>query len=739
LKWSKIEALCLGLIWLSAVRLPACGPDFPNNLLDRGDQAVLDAPAADFTRELERMKLVTPRTRAVPPAEGQNYEDQSSAVEMTDLAAALKREKISSELATVILQAHLAERMKLNDFLARRETWNRFNAGYLEQITNGEHPPPNTNPPPVIPNVAVTPGLPREFADYFAGAIQWHQDGGWAAGECWARVLALPAAERHFKSTWAAFMLAKFHAHYLQQYPQDTGDEAAGYYQQVRALAKVGFADSAGLAVASLGGEAQIYLHRKDYERALDLYLEQFAAGDDSAVDSLQVVVRQILHHGDAGVLRELAARPNARRVITAYLISHRWSWENDQTKNEETTQWLGAVEAAGVKDLDSAEELALAAYQAGQWDIAQRWIKRAPASPVAQWLQVKLLLRAGKVSQAAALLAQVTRRFPLAANSTNALAGLKDNLTVERNDEENTEAAGQVLGELGVFKLARREYAEALDALLRAGFWMDAAYVAERVLTVEELKKYVDRNWPAVVETESSGAFNAAPVLDGLESTARPKPVTDRRSGARARSQSAEPLVPRRTGFTPEMTVRDQIRYLLARRLARLNLDAGMEWSASVPGAARSAGKSALASSNPPAPPSVAAPGDGRTPVLNPEARAYYPAEWQPQFDALRQALLTGRDESLTSTQRAGALLSAAFITRTNGMELLGTEVEPDWYVNGGDYQIGVSVASRTNESTQLLASTPNSGVPRSIMRNPKCAFIIVFKPPIWRSKPPR
>jgi hypothetical protein len=29
--------------------------------------------------------------------------------------------------------------------------------------------------------------------------------------------------------------------------------------------------------------------------------------------------------------------------------------------------------------------------------------------------------------------------------------------------------------------------------------YWMDAAYVAERILTVDELKAYVDRNWPEV------------------------------------------------------------------------------------------------------------------------------------------------------------------------------------------------------------------------------------------------
>jgi hypothetical protein len=56
---------------------------------------------------------------------------------------------------------------------------------------------------------------------------------------------------------------------------------------------------------------------------------------------------------------------------------------------------------------------------------------------------------------------------------------------------------ANQTLGESGVILLSRRHYTEALDSLLRAHFWGDAAYIAERVLTIDELKAYIDRTWP--------------------------------------------------------------------------------------------------------------------------------------------------------------------------------------------------------------------------------------------------
>lgn len=589
----------------------ACGPFFPNNLLDAGDSAMLQPPVANFQRELERMKLVTAKTRAVPLADGQKYFEQSTEVEMTDLAAALKREKISSEQATVIMQAHLAERMKLNAFLKAQDEWSQFHSGIYD--TNWIEQP-NTNPPPAFPAVAVTPGLPREFADYFEGAIEWRKSGGWPAVEPWQRLLELPASERHFKSTWAAFMLAKY---YESQTNDFSDDEAMKSFEQVRALAKDGFADSPGLATASIGGEARIYLRRKNYERAIELYLEQFAAGDDSAANSLRFSASRAVAetNSNAAQLKILALNPLTRRVVTAYLISRnpyvdpREAETDPDAKQffDRTTAWLEAVESADVKDVDSASQLALAAYQASQMEIAQRWVNRAGNEPVAQWLQAKLFVRAGKISEAAKLLAKLSREFPQEFPGTNAPVKFAENLFVDI-DTDQISAGRQAAGELGVLRLARREYAEALDALLRSGYWMDAAYVAERVLTTEELKTYVDRNWPA---------------LTGGKEETEIQPENEYAAGPR-----------------------EKIRYILGRRLARE--------------------------------------------TTGTEARNYYPANFQQGFDSYIESLRAGRNENLSPAARANNLFAAAMIVRTNGMELFGTELEPDWAIYGGDYDLG-------------------------------------------------
>ena len=615
----------------------ACGPFFPNNLLDAGDSAVLQPPVADFQLELERMKLVTAKTRAVPLADGQKYFEQSTEFEMSDLAAALKREKISSEQATVIMQAHLAERMKLNAFLKAQDEWSHFHSGIYD--TNWVEQP-NTNPPPVFPAIAVTPGLPREFADYFEGAIAWQNHKTWDANRAWERLLELPPSERHFKSVWAAFMLGNYYAEDVTNNPYyeiklSDEDEALKYFGQVRTLATNGYTDSLGLATASLGEEARVYLRRKNYERAIELYLEQFAAGDDSAVNSLRFAAARAIAETNStpAQLKNLANNSRARRVITAYLISRRPYDDANEAANspdannyfDRTTAWLNAVESADVKDVESASQLALAAYRANQMEIAQRWINRAGRELVAQWLQAKLFMRAGKTAEAARLLASLSREFPQQPPGTNAPVSFAQSLYVTVNSAwgDTIPIGSQAFGELGVLHLARREYTEALDALLRSGYWMDAAYVAERVLTTDELKGYIDRTWSVAIN-----------------------------SGSNSNENTLSPL----TGFTRPMTSREQIRYLLARRLAR---ETG-----------------------------------------GPIALSYFPTNYSSDYQTLLTELRAGHDATLPAEIRAKNLFAAAVMTRTNGLELFGTELEPDWAIYGGNYDFGITWQNRaTNE----------------------------------------
>src|SRR6185436_18355587 len=98
-------------------------------------------------------------------------------------------------------------------------------------------------------------------------------------------------------------------------------DKAVEYYRKVRALAEAGFADSLGLAAASLGQEARLCLNRTNYEAAIELYLQQRAAGDDTAENSICFTVRGLVSGGSER-FAALVENPITRRVVTAYIIS---------------------------------------------------------------------------------------------------------------------------------------------------------------------------------------------------------------------------------------------------------------------------------------------------------------------------------------------------------------------------------------------------------------------------------
>jgi hypothetical protein len=155
----------------------------------------------------------------------------------------------------------------------------------------------------------------------------------------------------------------------------------------------------------------------------------------------------------------------------------------------------------------------------------------------------------------------------------------------------------------LGILQASRGQYVKALDNLIRGNSWLDAAYLAERVLSVDELIKYVDATCPD----------------DG--------------------TAPAEPTI-----WAKGPQLRSGLRYLLARRLTRLG-----RWK---------------------------------------EARPYYPAKLCERLDAYVGAIRAGHDNTLHTAERAENLWQAARIARLEGMELLGTELGPDYACVGGEYE---------------------------------------------------
>lgn len=468
----------LALVLIAAAPTLACGPFFPNSVLDIPRETLFATPVATFAREIQMLRIpAPPGLPAMMPGTNTDVYGQSIAADMADIDAVLQQSRIPAAARARLLSQYRLVREKVSEHAAEHVLWREQNPYWAVEAKRDP-------PPPVLTNVVVPSGLPPEFAGYLCGLLALHGGRTNEACDAWRSVLALPNEDRRHRSTWAAFMLGKAML--------DTDRPAAiAWFRQVRQLRADGFADTLGLAASSLGWEALAELRQKNYERAVDLYLQQHASGDYTAFESLRTTAHAALHAG-APVLRRLAQYENARRVLTAYLVSQ------EAPPPEAARQWLSALEAASVRDVEHADRLAWLAYQAGDVVHAQRWLARARKdSPGGQWVAAKLLLRAGKLEEAAARLAAMVRQFPKNEDWSDIYKYGEVTGPLDDCDHElRRQTVAQINGERAILSMARGNYVDALDLLLRNGYWFDAAYVAERVLTTGELKVYVDQNW---------------------------------------------------------------------------------------------------------------------------------------------------------------------------------------------------------------------------------------------------
>ncbi len=460
----------------------ACGPDFPNAYLVMPGDRLTALPTLDFASELAR--VFPPRTdvaslRPVPP-------EAAVAAEREEWRAALATAGVTSDRLTAILEK------------------------------------PDRAAPPAE--------LPREFQLYGAGAAAWRAKDFPSAIARWRELLALPAAERPRRSVWAAYMLGRALA-------EDRPDDATRHFQLTRELAAQGFADSQGLALASLGEEARVRLQANDHAGALRLYLQQQSFGEPSALASLQLTLQAVFALDDTAAatptdsadftpspLRALGADRDLRALVTAWFVARggpHTPWTAHATQR--FRRWIEALPADASLTPAEADRWAWAAYQNGLWDQAGLFARfAAPDAAASEWVRAMLLLREGRIEDAAAHLANAARFFPQdAALSAPAFAADGDRRF--RATQQDLPAE-QLKGVRGTLALQRQQYLEALRLFLAAGHWPDAAYVAERVLTLGELTTF------ARAETHAASAPMRPPEeYEWRGTTAERAPTADR------------------------------------------------------------------------------------------------------------------------------------------------------------------------------------------------------------------
>lgn len=449
--WPR-HLLCLSLCLPLGSAL-ACGPDFPMRLLDNRGQTLADLPEGSFNFELSRLGKTIAGLKNVTAAT-HNPNDMYG----EENAAAEAREKAEQAGLSAEQQALIKQLRGLTD---------------AHQVE------------------AQGASLPAEIRLYVAGAVAFATGEQQLAVEYFNKLLALPADQRPLRSTWAAYSLGRtwFAMSSAGGDAVEALERSRDAFRQARQLSIDGFSDPLELGVASLGEEARVLRTAGDWSGAIELYEAQNLHGSAVGYTSLKQLMNELAELPEAKLV-ELLQHKAVQQLVTASLVSRQgWSF-GDEPPNEKKLVKLLQNSTRG--SLDNADRLAAMSYQQGDYTGAKAFLENAGDGGLAWWLRAKLAVRDGDKNAAAAAYSKAAQAFPQS-----------EDWGYRRTPDWAYEAVQpkcRVEGESAILALQRGEYLQAFVQLYRSNsvYWFDAATVAERVLTVQELKKYVDDNVPA-------------------------------------------------------------------------------------------------------------------------------------------------------------------------------------------------------------------------------------------------
>lgn len=464
--WPR-HVLCLSLSLPLGSAL-ACGPDFPMRLLDNRSQSLAELPEGNFNVEINRLGHAIAGLKNATAATNIPGDGYGDAPDYAGQRSTAEQAGLTPEQQALVQQ--------------------------LRSLTDARQVE------------AQGANLPAEHMFYLAGAVAFNAGDHGLATEYFQKVLALPADQRALRSTWAAYSLGR--ALFAMSSEAGAGPDLLAQsrkaFEQTRQLSIDGFSDPLELGVASLGEEARVARTAGDWDSAIELYATQNLHGSAVGYSSLKLLIADLMAMPD-DQLAVLLKGKAVQQLVTASLISRLgWSF-GDQPPNEQKLIKLLQNSTRG--SLDNADRLAAMNYQQGDYASAKAFLEQAGDGGLAWWLRAKLALRDGDKSAAAAAYAKAAQAFP-----QNESWGER---RTQDWDYETVQPKCRVDGESAILALQRGDYLQAFDQLYRSQniYWYDAATVAERVLTLDELKQYVDTQVPAPPPLSQQDRDNYVPL----------------------------------------------------------------------------------------------------------------------------------------------------------------------------------------------------------------------------------
>lgn len=387
--------------------------------------------------------------------------------------------------------------------------------------------------------------LPEEFRFYIRSLTLDRAD---ALALCEA-LLNLPPAQRRHLSALAAYRQARLRMAMTADLDEDGGEvhlqDVRRDLKHVKQLVAEGYPAIAYLDLAADGWLARTYLYGTSLEsayesadsevdpaRALQAYVQLYRQGDATARDSIEHVLRAVLASGE---MAPLTKDPLHRKLTTAYLCSARQLAQNGlggfaAELNADAVGWLNALRAAKVDFREDAVRLAALQYRLGQWEACKMTLKFTSADDAtAQLLAARLRIRSGDLAGASSVLRPLAaRRFTWRAPmelypgqyrvppyfsfnggdfsyagpdyeipeyvSKAFMTSESDTYTFDFGQAAGAVSRARV--ELAILELHFGHYVPAMNLFYNEGMREDGDYVAECVLTTDELKVAVDRAW---------------------------------------------------------------------------------------------------------------------------------------------------------------------------------------------------------------------------------------------------
>ncbi len=405
----------------------------------------------------------------------------------------------------------------------------------------------------------------QEFYLYTLGREQLKANQGLDFPDAWQQLLALAPEKRHYRTIWVYFGEALRANDY-----QECDRNLRLLHEAVQA----GFADTLALEESLMRQLLRRAPDNPDTLRYLPLILVTRSVDDPYHRQVINdfLRIKQRMRTRPETDFERLMSDPVGRMVLLVL-------------RPDLTPKIKESLKNNSNQSVMNADRLAWYAFNRGDFDSCQELLNLASDDSL---LKLYLQSRLARMANDPALAAQYLRRWLELCSAGESIPG---GLEVVKNSIFSDEVPFShfVQGELGMLEVTQQDFAEALYAFAQADSWPDMAWVAERCLSLEQLKAFVKAH--------------------------------------------------------PNLPYHNELSYLLARRLMR-------EYHAQ-------------------------------------EAGEFLPESQQQAYKAYCQLQIEANNQTLSNDQRSLALLNLAGIVSRNGMELFGTELEPDNYINNGSYAI--------------------------------------------------